>query len=54
MNPFDRTEVFEFPPGTSSAEARSAVAVILMDRARARVRQLPRLAILHHKRSTAG
>jgi len=54
VNPFDRTEVFEFPPGTSSSEARSAVAVILMDRARSRVRQLPRVATLHHKRGTAS
>jgi hypothetical protein len=32
-NPFDRREVFEFPPGTSKAEARDAVAKLLMERA---------------------
>jgi hypothetical protein len=32
-NPFDRHEVFEFPPGTSKAEAREAVAKLLMERA---------------------
>jgi hypothetical protein len=32
-NPFDDTEVFEFPPGTSEAEARAVVADLLMKRA---------------------
>jgi hypothetical protein len=36
-NPFDRSEVFEFPPGTSRAEARAAVAEFLIDRARGRL-----------------
>jgi hypothetical protein len=40
-NPFDRTEAFEFPPGTRKAEAREAVAKLLMERARDR---LPLLA----------
>ena len=35
-NPFDDTEVFEFPPGTSQTEAREAVADLLMKRARDR------------------
>jgi hypothetical protein len=35
-NPFDRTEVFEFPPGTSEAEARDAVANALLERAQGR------------------
>jgi hypothetical protein len=35
-NPFDATEVFEFPPGTSEAEARDAVAELLLQRARDR------------------
>jgi hypothetical protein len=35
-NPFDRTEVFEFPPGTTQAEARDAVAKALMERAEGR------------------
>ncbi|MFC4312247.1 hypothetical protein ACFPN2_24410 [Steroidobacter flavus] len=37
-NPFDRDEVFEFPPGTTEAEARDAVAEMLMDRAMSRQR----------------
>jgi hypothetical protein len=32
-NPFDPKEVFEFPAGTSEAEARDAVAEMLMERA---------------------
>jgi hypothetical protein len=32
-NPFDAKEVFEFPPGTSKAEARDAVAELLLQRA---------------------
>jgi hypothetical protein len=35
-NPFDRTEVFEFPPGTSQADARDAVANALLERAQGR------------------
>lgn len=35
-NPFDRTEVFEFPPGTSKTEARAAVAELLAKRAQER------------------
>lgn len=35
-NPFDRTEVFEFPPGTTRDEARDAVAKALMERAHGR------------------
>lgn len=35
-NPFDDTEVFEFPPGTSQSEARDAVASVLLKRARDR------------------
>jgi len=35
-NPFDHTEVFEFPAGTTQAEAREAVATLLMDRAHGR------------------
>jgi hypothetical protein len=35
-NPFDRTEVFEFPPGTSKSEARAAVAELLSKRAQER------------------
>jgi hypothetical protein len=35
-NPFDAKEVFEFPPGTSKAQARDAVAELLLQRALAR------------------
>jgi hypothetical protein len=38
-NPFDAKEVFEFPAGTSEAEARDAVAEILMERAMERQRK---------------
>jgi hypothetical protein len=36
-NPFDHAEVFNFPPGTSVADARAAVADLLMKRARGRL-----------------
>jgi hypothetical protein len=36
VNPFDRREVFEFPAGTSQADARDAVADLLAERARDR------------------
>ena len=32
-NPFDATEIFEFPAGTSEADARDAVAGFLLERA---------------------
>jgi hypothetical protein len=35
-NPFDRSEVFEFPPGTTPEEARQSVADLLLQRARDR------------------
>ena len=35
-NPFDRSEVFEFPPGTTPEEAHAAVADALLERARER------------------
>ena len=35
-NPFDATEVFEFPPGTTREEARAQVAEFLLQRARER------------------
>ncbi len=44
-NPFDKSEVFEFPAGTSRAEARAAVAKLLRQRAR------ERLALLAEKQS---
>ena len=50
-NPFDRTETFEFPPGTSKAEAREAVAKLLMERAHDR---LPLLAEASRRRGAAA
>ena len=35
-NPFDTTEVFQFPSGTSESDARQAVADVLLQRARDR------------------
>jgi hypothetical protein len=35
-NPFDPTEIFEFPPGTNRTDARQAVADLLLQRARER------------------
>jgi hypothetical protein len=35
-NPFDRTEIFEFPAGTSAEEAQERVAETLLQRAQAR------------------
>jgi hypothetical protein len=35
-NPFDATEVFTFPAGTTEADARDAVATLLLNRARER------------------
>ena len=35
-NPFDASEVFEFPPGTSDDQARESVAAMLLQRARGR------------------
>lgn len=39
-NPFDASEVFEFPQGTPTAEARAAMAEILLQRARERYARL--------------
>jgi hypothetical protein len=39
VNPFDATEVFEFPAGTSHADGRAKVAQILLQRARERQSQ---------------
>jgi hypothetical protein len=41
-NPFDRTEKFRFPPGTSKAEAREQMANLLMERAIGRKAHLPK------------
>jgi hypothetical protein len=50
-NPFDGSEVFEFPEGTSDAEARAAMTEMLMERARERYAQLDSEP---HKRQAAG
>ena len=43
INPFDATEVFEFPAGTSDAEGHEKVAQILLQRARERQSQWGRV-----------
>jgi hypothetical protein len=48
-NPFDKSEVFEFPAGTTDAQARDAVADMLMKRAMERQDQL-NLRRAAHKR----
>jgi hypothetical protein len=56
-NPFDKTEVFEFPAGTSDIDARGAVAELLAQRARERHIQLRKLPARNSKtadRNTPG
>jgi hypothetical protein len=47
-NPFDVHEVFAFPAGTSEAEAREAVAQVLLERAAERQRQFDGLVSKNH------
>lgn len=42
VNPFDATETFTFPPGTSKADARDQMATLLLQRATERRAHLPR------------
>jgi hypothetical protein len=42
VNPFDKTETFTFPPGTSKADARDQMATLLLQRAVERRAHLPR------------
>jgi hypothetical protein len=42
VNPFDATETFTFPPGTSQADARDQMATLLLQRAMERRAHLPR------------
>lgn len=42
VNPFDASERFTFPPGTSKAEAREQMATLLLQRAAERGAHLPR------------
>lgn len=46
-NPFDASEVFEFPAGTTPADARAAVADTLLQRARERYAQLDSRSASH-------
>jgi hypothetical protein len=55
VNPFDATEKFTFPPGTSKADARDQMASLLLQRATERGAHLPRarkLAAEPNRRST--
>lgn len=55
VNPFDRTEKFTFPPGTSKADARDQMATLLLQRAMERGANRPRarkLAAEPHPPST--
>lgn len=53
-NPFDASEIFELPPETSEADARDAIADLLLQRARERHQQgfLPH-ANIHHRHPLA-
>jgi hypothetical protein len=51
-NPFDPSEIFEFPAGTSETEAKQAVADMLLQRARDRQSSLSK--ITHGRRRTAS
>jgi hypothetical protein len=42
VNPFDKTEKFTFPPGTSKADARDQMAALLLQRAMERGANRPR------------
>ncbi len=44
-NPFDRTEIFEFPAGTSRGQARDRVAILLRKRAQERRHPYERVAV---------
>jgi len=52
VNPFDATEVFQFPSGTSETQARQAVAELLLQRAGDRLKSLSE--VKHQLRKTAG
>jgi hypothetical protein len=51
-NPFDRKEVFEFPAGTSRAEAREKVAQLLLKRAQERRPTVRRVASSVERRNS--
>jgi len=50
-NPFDASETFEFPAGTTEDDARQSVAEILFERARERGAQTKRMRRVHARRS---
>jgi hypothetical protein len=50
-NPFDASEVFEFPPGTSEDAARESVAELLLSRARERGVPVSPVKRVHEHRS---
>jgi hypothetical protein len=52
-NPFDTTEVFEFPAGTSEDDARQQIADLLLQRARDRQRSGLPMAGRQRKQATA-
>jgi hypothetical protein len=49
VNPFDATETFTFPPGTSKADARDQMAAMLLQRAAERGAHLPKARKLANK-----
>lgn len=53
-NPFDKSEVFEFPAGTTREEAQAAVATLLLERGTERRASDPKLRKKHKKPSAAG
>lgn len=48
-NPFDASEVFEFPPGTTQDAARESVAETLLQRARERRIQIASVKVHDHR-----
>lgn len=51
-NPFDASETFEFPPGTTEDDARQSVAEILFERARERGAERKSIRRVHTRPST--
>jgi hypothetical protein len=54
VNPFDKTEKFTFPPGTSKADARDQMATLLLQRAVERRAHVPRARKLAAEPRTAS
>jgi hypothetical protein len=52
-NPFDASEVFEFPPGTPQDAARALVAEMLLERAAERREQIGNLRHTAHLASAS-